>query len=288
MGKMLFLRFHCLLPILTLLFSLVEMDVTYSQLIKVMSYNIRLDTPHDSLNNWLYRKEAMIELFKKEQLSVMGLQEVLSNQLLYIDQELTSFRYIGVGRDDGDVQGEFCPIFIDSTIWNIDNSSTFWLSETPYKVSVGWDAALPRICTYALLEHQVSNRKVWVFNTHFDHVGVLARQHSVSLIENFIDSINVDDYPVILMGDFNLEPHSSPIQKLSEKFIDTWKATPQIKRGVPGTFNGFGTVKNEPRIDYIFSQGLDQVTSKHLKAIKENGRFISDHFPILSTFYLLR
>jgi len=119
-----------------------------------------------------------------------------------------------VGREDGIVKGEFCPLFFDTLKFTITDYATFWLSETPQSVSVGWDAALERICTYGLFEDKITKEKFWVFNTHFDHVGSLARKKSSELILKKIDEVNNTLYPVVLMGDLNLLPNSTPIRVL--------------------------------------------------------------------------
>ena len=85
------------------------------------------------------------------------------SQVLYLDSCLTNYTYVGVGREDGKTRGEYSAIFYDTTRFIVLESSTFWLSKTPGKVSVGWDAALERICTYALLQSRESGKKIWVF-----------------------------------------------------------------------------------------------------------------------------
>jgi hypothetical protein len=99
-----------------------------------------------------------------------------------MDSVLTKYDFIGVGREDGIKKGEFCAIYYESDAYNVIESSTFWLSDTPENVSIGWDAALERICTYGLFEHTINKKQIWVFNTHFDHMGEIARIKSSELI----------------------------------------------------------------------------------------------------------
>lgn len=160
---------------LLLFFSLSKLC---GQEIKVMTYNIKYDNVNDTVNNWNDRKEKLVELIKHYGPSFIGMQEALHRQVAYIDSSLTDFSYIGVGREDGKVQGEYSEIHYDSTRYKVLEHKTFWLSETPDKVSVGWDAALERICTYGLFEDLNSGKKLWVFNTHFDHRGKTAREKS--------------------------------------------------------------------------------------------------------------
>ena len=190
---------------LLFLFFLSSLSVD-AQEIKVMTYNIKYDNINDTINNWNDRKNAIARLLKKEQPSFIGLQEALLRQLTYLEEASPDYRYIGVGRDDGKQKGEFSPILYDDSRYHMLRSNTFWLSRTPEKVSVGWDAALERICTYGLFENKQTMQKLWVFNTHFDHVGTKARKKSVRLIVKKIKEVNSENLPVVFMGDLNLTP----------------------------------------------------------------------------------
>ena len=117
--------------------------------ITVISYNIRYDNPDDGVNRWDLRKEKVVSYLKESGSDVIGMQEVLDHQLKYLNKELKEFSYTGVGREDGKIKGEFSPILYNFKKLKILETSTFWLSETPDEISVCWDAALERICTYA-------------------------------------------------------------------------------------------------------------------------------------------
>jgi len=254
-----------------------------SQSIKVMTYNIKYDNVNDTVNNWNDRKSAMVELLKKHNPSIIGMQEVLHGQLEYLDESLPDFNYLGVGRDDGKQKGEYSPILYDSEKYNVLRTNTFWLSKTPDKISTGWDAALERICTYGLFEDKTSGGKFWVFNTHFDHVGVKARKKSVKLIHKRIKQLNADKSPVLLMGDLNLMPSQKPIQYLQRKMKDGLTISQNAQKGPTGTFNGFNI--SEPisrRIDYVFSSGFEVQDYQHIDERLGNGKHISDHLPVLA------
>ena len=139
---------------------------------------------------------------------LIGFQEVTHSQLLFLTDELSSYEFIGVGRDDGKTKGEYSPIFYNKNNFRLITENTFWLSKTPEKVSVGWDASMERICTYGLIEDKRSNKRIWVFNTHLDHIGKDARARSIELILDTIEKLNEEDNPIILTGDFNLEDHT--------------------------------------------------------------------------------
>jgi endonuclease/exonuclease/phosphatase family metal-dependent hydrolase len=150
--------------------------------INLMTFNIRYDNPRDSLDNWHNRKDNIVSLINFYGSQVVGIQEGLIHQVQFLDENLENFSYVGVGRDDGKEKGEFSAIFVDTMIFRVNKSETFWLSETPEKVSVGWDASMERICTWAELTCKSNNRKIIVYNTHFDHIGKEARLNSVKLI----------------------------------------------------------------------------------------------------------
>ena len=138
--------------------------------LKVISYNIRYNNPNDGINIWENRKSTITKFLIDENPDFAGLQEVTFSQLSFLTESLKNYGFIGVGRDDGKTKGEYSPIFYNKKKYNVVSSKTFWLSSTPEKVSVGWDASMERICTYGLFENLSSKEKVWVFNTHFDHV----------------------------------------------------------------------------------------------------------------------
>lgn len=253
-----------------------------SQHLSVMTYNIRYDNPNDGENRWEARKDFLIAQIKFHAPDIFGIQEGLAHQVNYINKELAGYKYVGVGRDDGKKKGEFSAIFFNASKFKTIESSTFWLSDTPEKISVGWDAALERICTYALFEHLETGQKIWVFNTHFDHVGKEARKNSVTLIYDRIGSLNKDNHPYILMGDLNLEPGTEPIQYLSQHLDDTKKVSKEVVFGPEGTFNGFQF--NKPvtrRIDYIFTSKPGIEVQKYaVLSDSKNLRYASDHLPV--------
>ena len=162
----------------------------YPQSHSIMSYNIRYDNIWDVENSWTIRKDKVRQILVQYAPSIIGIQEGLLNQVQYLDSCLTNYEYIGVGRDDGKELGEFCAIYFDTTRYAVLNHSTFWLSETPDTISVGWDAALERICTYGLFKDRKTAEEFWVFNTHFDHMGARAREQSSVLILKMIKKIN--------------------------------------------------------------------------------------------------
>lgn len=256
----------------------------YGQEIKVMTYNIKYDNVNDTVNNWEDRKESLVQLLAHYDASFIGMQEVLHRQLTYIDSSLTHFNFIGVGRDDGANKGEFSPIMYDSTNYKLLQQKTFWLSETPQEISVGWDASMERICTYGKFEAKKTGKKLYVFNTHFDHIGREAREKSAELIYQKIESVNKEKYPVVLMGDLNLTPDEKPINFLQTKLSDAKQISQRPFYGPSGTFNGFDRqMKLDRRIDYIFVKDFLVKEYLHIDDRMENNKHISDHLPVLAT-----
>ena len=172
---------HFLLSLMTLTALLVS-SISRAQTLTTLTFNIRYDNPDDGKNSWEQRKTSVVALLEHYAPQIFGLQEGLLQQVRYLKEHLGPYNYVGVGREDGKEKGEYSPIFYDTTQYEMISNSTFWLSNTPEKVSVGWDAALERICTCALFRHQESGKYLWVFNTHFDHMGVKARQKSAQLL----------------------------------------------------------------------------------------------------------
>ena len=272
---------HCFFSI-TIFISINILSFIYPQSHSIMSYNIRYDNKLDLDNNWISRKQSIIDIFVKYQPSVIGIQEGLINQVHFIDSSLSNYDYVGVGRDDGKNKGEFCAIYYNRNQLVLIRNSTFWLSKTPYKVSVGWDAALERICTYALLKDIKTQNEFYVFNTHYDHVGKKARERSSRLIMDKIFEINSKELPVVLIGDFNANPDSPEIKIIKDNFSDALNISKSELIGPTGTFNGFDLESPiDKRIDYIFTKGIDIVSYMHIDQKINNKRHISDHLPVI-------
>ena len=254
----------------------------YSQPHSIISYNIRYDNNWDIENSWKIRRNKISQILVQYSPSIIGIQEGLLNQVQYIDSSLIDYDYVGVGRDDGKMKGEFCAIYFDTTRYVLLKNSTFWLSETPDTISVGWDAALERICTYGLFKDRITKEEFWVFNTHFDHIGVVAREKSSELILKRINKINHQSLPVILMGDFNSIPNSSPVKEIKTELSDALQISLEKLQGPRGTFNGFNEdLPIEKRIDYIFTNDLKVLSYTHINDRLNNNRHISDHLPVM-------
>ena len=271
--------YQCILSVF-ILFTITSS--IYPQPHTIVSYNIRYDNNWDIENSWEIRRSNIIQMLIKYSPSILGIQEGLLTQVQYIDSSLINYDYVGVGRDDGKNKGEFCAIYFDTPRYVLLKNSTFWLSETPDTISVGWDAALERICTYGLFKDRITKKEFWVFNTHFDHIGIIAREKSSRLILKRIKKINRQSLPVILMGDFNSIPNSPPVKEIITELSDALQISTEKLHGPRGTFNGFNEdLPIEKRIDYIFTKKLKVLSYRHINDRLENNRHISDHLPVM-------
>ena len=254
-----------------------------------MTFNIRLNTSSDSLNAWPYRKDKLASQILFYNVNLLGVQEALPDQMDDLGGLLPGFKSIGGGRDDGKRKGEHSAIFYDTVRLKLLGTGMFWLSTTPeVPGSKGWDAALPRMVTWGKFR-DTKTRKIFVaFNTHFDHMGKVARRESAHLILKKVKPI-AGNLPIIFTGDFNAQPSDEPIMVIMDKqdplhFIDSKEISITPHYGPVGTFNGF---KNreiyEQPIDYIFLNNKWKVLRHATISETWEGRFASDHFAVLAT-----
>ncbi|MCC7318445.1 MAG: endonuclease/exonuclease/phosphatase family protein [Bacteroidales bacterium] len=265
-------------------FMLACMTTNAQEEIRVMTFNIRLDHAGDGQHNWRFRKEAAAELLSLENVDIVGTQEVLKNQLNDFLSGAPAFASIGVGRFDGDTLGEYSAILYRKARFEVLHSGNFWLSETPDVAgSKGWDAACERIVTWAVMKDLVSNKTFVFMNTHFDHIGHVARKNSAIMLVEKAKQI-AGDLPLILTGDFNGNHESDPIQVILKSgwLHDSGQLTAK-KSGPKWSFHDFGRLPIAERelIDFIFVTDGIQVNS-YKNIFKEIGKtFYSDHNPIL-------
>lgn len=271
-----------------LILSITPAVLTAQQEIKIMSYNIRLDVKSDGENQWDKRKEKVAGMMNFYEADFIGGQEVMHHQLQYLLSKLDGYSYIGVGRDDGKEAGEYSCIFYKKDKFTVLQQSTFWLSPTPDTVSKGWDAAIVRVCTYGLFQDKKTKRKFWVFNTHFDHIGKLARLESAKLIVKKIQELNTGNYPVLLSGDFNSKPEEEPSQYMHANMQNS-RAISKLVYGGPDTWNAFKfNTKPDGCIDYIFVSNNKKITVSKFATLTDSYdmKYPSDHFPIIATVHI--
>ena len=256
--------------------------------IKVMSFNIRLDVKSDGENWWEKRKDKVAGLMNYYEADFIGAQEVLHHQLTYLKDNLNGYDYLGVGRDDGREAGEYSCIFYKKDKYTVVQQSTFWLSPTPDIPSKGWDAALNRVCSYGLFKNNKTKQLIWVLNTHFDHMGKVARLESAKLIIKKISELNTQHYPVIVSGDFNSRPGDEPAQYMMANMRNS-RSISRLAYGAADTWNGFKfNERPDGCIDYIFVSDDKRVSVSKFATITDSYdmKYPSDHFPILATIMI--
>ena len=270
--------------ILFLLLAIVTMASCSEEKVNVRwaTFNMRLDTPADSLNNWKYRKERVAQYIQDMKLDVVGTQEVLQNQFNDLKSLLPDFEGVGVARDDGKETGEYSAVFYRKSVFDALDSGTFWLAENPDSVGMmGWDAVCVRVATWAKLQHKATGKIVMAVNTHFDHVGKVARRESALLIIRKIKEI-VGDQPAVLTGDFNVTDQNEAYNTIvSNEFVllDAHKVAEKTS-GASYTFHGFDKVDMEKRskIDFVFvTPQIKVLHSEVTPEVKE--ALLSDHNP---------
>ncbi|HNV29866.1 MAG TPA: endonuclease/exonuclease/phosphatase family protein [Cyclobacteriaceae bacterium] len=272
--------------VVALFFSIA--NYTMAQSVKVMSYNIRLDTEADGVNQWKNRSNKVVALIKKYNPDLFGVQEALHNQMMDLQNNLPEYAFVGVGRDDGKEKGEYSAIFYKKDKFDVLKQNTFWLSETPeVPGSKSWDAAITRVVTWALLKDKSSGKSFTYFNTHFDHIGKEARVKSAALIKKQIAELSVNDnLPILVSGDFNSEPSEIPYQTMIlSDTMPVFDSRPA--KDITGTFCGFEVGKITCRtIDYVFHSS--HWKAKKYKVIQDHdGKYYpSDHLPVLVTLSL--
>lgn len=259
-----------------------------SQKLTIGSYNVRFDNPKDSGNLWINRAPVVAALIRFHDFDIFGTQEGLKNQLDDIKDALPQYTYYGVGRNDGKEAGERSSIFYKKDEFRLLNKGDFWLSETPDKPGLGWDATCcNRICSWVYLQHKKTGKKFYFFNAHYDHQGVQARKESSKLILKKIHDIAGKE-PVIFTGDLNGSHTSDWYQAIanSGSLKDTYNAV-KYPYANNSSFNGFSrTRESKDIIDHIFITKHFTVKKWGLLTDTYHGKYPSDHFPVLAEITL--
>jgi Metal-dependent hydrolase len=223
--------------------------------INVASYNIRQYNKQDSINGngWQVRCPILAQLIRFHEFDVFGTQEGFKHQLEDLKAALPGYDYTGVGREDGADAGEHSAIFYRTDLFTLVDHGDFWLSETPEKPSIGWDAVLPRICSWARLRHNPTGKEFLFFNLHMDHIGKQARVKSALLVQQKMNEFG-SELPTFLTGDFNVDQTHQSYTALttSGKLKDSY-CTAKLVYALNGTFNDYSTNDySTSRIDHIF------------------------------------
>lgn len=253
------------------------------EVLKIATFNLRMDTPSDGENAWFHRKDMVNDLIRFYGFDLFGTQEGFTHQLNDI-LRLSDYRFIGIGRDDGKDAGEHCAIFYRSDRFKVLDQGDFWLSEHPEKPGRGWDGTCcNRICTWGKFEDLKNHKQFYFFNVHYEYEGDVARRESSNLMISRIKSI-AGNQPVFLTGDFNAFPTEEPIRILNDSgFLnDSYKITKEAPFGPVCTYHGYdSTIKTEERLDYIWVTDSIQIDKYGVLTNTLYGHTPSDHFPVM-------
>jgi len=269
--------------------------------LRVMTFNIRYGTANDGENRWQKRRQMVFDVLREHQPDIVGLQEVLHFQLEEICQAIPDYGHLGVGRDDGKTKGEYCAILYRRNRFNVGESGTFWLSDTPeVPGSITWGNACTRICTWARFIEKNPGKACYLFNVHLDHVSQPSREKSAVLLTQRIYSRTHPD-AFVVTGDFNSGEENPVILYLKGKvklgaekkgefenpvpMVDTFRVLHSDAIEV-GTFNGFEGNRKGEKIDYVFVAPNVNVLETQILDDNDNGRYPSDHFPVTARILL--
>jgi endonuclease/exonuclease/phosphatase family metal-dependent hydrolase len=275
----------------SLLFAFSMLGFAQQQL-HVVSFNIRFDNPKDAPNDWPNRVEKVTTQILFHEADIIGLQEGLYHQIEDMKKRMPGYVSVGVARDDGKQAGEYSNILYNTKRLELQKSETFWLSPTPtVPGSRDWDAAITRIVTWARFKDKYTGKVFYHFNTHFDHMGKVARRESAHILLRAVDSI-AGKVPSIVTGDFNAHPDDEPIEVITNpnsplRLKDAKALSATGHYGPTGTFNAFaGKEQSNKPIDYIFVKGPWKVLQHATLSQTWGGLFSSDHFPVFARLAL--
>lgn len=250
---------------------------------RVLSFNVLCYGKEDHF--WTDRAPCVIKVIKEYAPDSFGVQEAHKEWMDVLCENLPEYGFVGVGREDGKDKGEFSAVFYKKDKFKVIDSGNFWLSETPDKPGLGWDAACVRICSYAELESVDDCASYVHINTHLDHIGVQARIQGVKMIKEKAASFG--GKPVVCTGDFNVDQDTDCyIEMVSDNMVDARKVSPETSDAL--TFHGFDPDKTKNIIDFVF---LDKNTIKPVKFDvvdkKTDGIFYSDHYAVYADFEII-
>ena len=263
-------------------------DLTSDGSMVIMSANIRRKEKITSfkvqdVGNHRWYKRALyylknIELVKPD---IFGAQEVMPMQYEFLADHLVGYDSVVTYRDNRGSRSESCPIFYNAARFTLLDSGTFWLSETPDVMSIGWDCTEYRICTFVKLQDK-DGTVVTVFNTHPDWSHDEARVKQLQVVA---DRVKATEGKCIVIGDMN----SIKGTELGDKALAGLEAILKDSKDFNGgvyygaTFNGYGVDDPEEQplpLDYIYLP-VDTTVYEVGKIDKlYDGVYPSDHYPI--------
>jgi endonuclease/exonuclease/phosphatase family metal-dependent hydrolase len=275
--------------LLTLFLSVAPLSVTLdAQTLRVMSFNVRYPAKGDGQNIWENRKDLLVETIRKHAPDVVGAQELFHEQGQYIVEKRPELAWFGLSRR-GNKEDEHMGVFYRKDTLQLLSSGNFWLSDTPeVPGSMSWDVTLPRMVTWGEFQHRKTGRRFLFYNTHFAHRGVdgEARTQSARVISDRLRKLPGKE-DIILTGDFNTDAATEPYNILTAALSDA-RVHAANTSGPVGTFHGFTGKPRSDRIDWILYRGKLKPVSVAALTDNADGRYPSDHFPVLAVFELIK
>lgn len=255
--------------------------------LRVMSFNVRLGVADDGADSWEHRKGLLARTIQDFDPDLLGTQETWDFQAEYLLEQLPGRTYVGWVRHPGSDDGEQCGILFRAARFERVDAGQFWLSETPtVPGSKSWDSSLPRVVTWVeLRDKQGAERRLFFFNTHFDHRGPDARRESARLLRARLRELGPSD-AWVLTGDFNCPEASPPYEILvgdggdGLTVVDSYRATHPRREEGEGTFSAFTGKRGGDRIDWVLHSLHFETVSAAIDRTEEDGRFPSDHYPV--------
>ena len=288
-------------PFLILLMTMLTMSACAADkpsappTLRLMSFNIRYGTAPDGTDHWDKRKTLLLDTIRAYDPDILGMQEVLASQADYLQERIPAYGFTGSGRDDGKRAGEYSPIMFKKDRFELLAAGQYWLSETAEKIgSKSWDAALPRIMTWARLKEKTTGVTFLTANTHWDHVGNKARVESAKLMRRLIDQNRQGDEPVLVTGDFNsfeTDPQYKTLtapDAVGVKLIDSYREVHPERKPDEASFHAFKGGREGLRIDWILHSPHWRATGAAIDYTQKDGHYPSDHFPVTAEVQLVK
>ncbi len=275
-------------PVLRFLLFLGLATATFAaEPMRVMSFNVRNSNSRDGDNAWPKRTELFFATIAAYAPDLIGFQEVLADQHDAITARMPDYAFAGVARDDGKRKGEWSNIGYRKARFTLVAEGNFWLSETPEIAgSKSWDAALTRICSWVRLRETATGKEFVYANTHFDHIGKIARQEASKVISQRV-SVIAAGAPALLTGDLNINEDNpaytvfvKPTTPGAIRWLDSFRETHLARSPEEASFHGFKGGTKGSRIDFIFHTADFVATEAAIDRTSKDGRYPSDHYPV--------
>ncbi|NOU96498.1 endonuclease [Paenibacillus sp. LMG 31456] len=251
---------------------------------RLMTYNLRFLNDKDE-QTWKSRLPLIVEMIQQLRPDVFGTQEGVLKQHNDLSAALPEYDKIG-GRSKKDNFDEVTTIYYNKTRVSPLENGQFWLSDTPnVEGSRTWGNRVRRLATWVKFQDMKTKQPFYFLNTHLDHESEEARHKGAQLIAYKVQQFE-QGVPVFVTADFNDDVGSETYKLFKNAgFLDSM-ITSKTRIGENlGTFNGFNKATGSgmaKRIDWILYQGDVSVEHLEINDFAKNGKYPSDHFPVIA------